>query len=101
MSGFMASPLATATRCRIPPESSDGLRSIAWERPTRSTASRTSRSRSDRESDLWTASTASRTLAARQMGRASCRERECPYVYTQVGALSLKKQKQEDKQQND
>src|SRR3546814_15437939 len=26
-----------------------------------------------------------------QIGRASCRERVCPYVYTPVGAVSLKK----------
>src|SRR3546814_15567570 len=35
----------------------------------------------------------SRALPPDQIGRASCRERVCPYVSISVGAVSLKKQR--------
>src|SRR3546814_11934583 len=36
-------------------------------------------------------------LAAMQIGRASCRERGCPYVYISVGAGALKKKEKKNK----
>jgi hypothetical protein len=62
ISGWIASARATATRWRMPPESSAGRRSSACDRPTMSMYLWTMALRSVADLSLCTASTASATL---------------------------------------